>query len=316
MRALITGAAGFAARALIQALGVQGHEVVAADIRTPDQPLEGVAAFLPLDITDAQATWEAVHQARPDLLLHLAGVSHVGKAEADPDLCFAVNTQGTRNLLDACLDGHANVRVLVVSSAEVYGRVAAAQLPVREDHPLRPATTYAVSKACAEMHAHHAAARGLHVVVARAFNHIGRGQSPDFVAPAFARQVAAIEAGQQAPVLQVGNLSAVRDFSHVSDTVLGYLACLDAGEPGDVFNVTSGAAVAISEVLETLLSLSSVPIRVEQDSARMRAVDVPLFHGDGGLLRRRSGFAPSFDLKASLSDVLDDWRQRLKAELH
>lgn len=320
MRTLITGAAGFAGRHLVAALRGQGHDIVAADLAADERPSapsveadDGVERVV-LDVTDEQACWDVVHDARPELVLHLAGMAHVGQAEAAAERCLAVNAGGTRNMLAACLDGHANTRFLLVSSAEVYGRVQAAQLPVSEQHPLRPGTAYAVSKACAEMHVHHAAARGLHAVVARAFNHIGPGQDPAFVAAAFARQLAQIEAGLAEPVVRVGNLDAVRDFSDVRDTVVGYLACLDAGQPGDVFNITSGATVRIADLLDTLVKLSSADVRVEQDPERMRAVDVPIFHGDGAKLAQASGFAPRFDLERTLGAVLEDWRGRVAAQ--
>lgn len=307
MRALVTGARGFAGSHLVEALLAAGHEVVASDRALPEA-LPGGAVSAELDVTDGDACWDVLTAQRPDAIFHLAGVAHVAQAESDPDTCLAVNVDGTRNLLDACLAGHAHVRVLLVSSAEVYGRVDPANLPVVEVHPLRPGTLYAASKACAEMHAHHAVARGLHVVVARAFNHIGPRQSDAFVAAAFAHQVARIEAGLQEPVVRVGNLEAVRDLSDVRDTVQGYLAALLRGEPGDVFNVTSGARVRIRDLLDTLLALSSVAIRVEVDAALLRPLDVPEFHGSGAFLAARSGWAPTFDLRRTLSDVLDYWR--------
>lgn len=314
MRVLVTGASGFAGRHLVSTLVGQDHQVTAAD-RSADAAghPEGVEAVA-LDVTDPGACWDVLHGARPDLLIHLAAVAHVAEAERDAERCHTVNVGGTANLLQACLDGHANVRTLFVSSAEVYGPVGPEGMPVTEDQPLRPGTAYAASKACAEMRCHHAVAQGLHVVIARAFNHIGPGQSEAFVASAFARQVARIEAGLQEPVLAVGNLDAVRDFSDVRATVVGYLACLEVGQPGDVFNVTSGAALSIRELLDTLLSLSEVPIRVEQDPARLRPLDVPVFHGSGARLAEACGYQPRFDARQTLGDVLDDWRQRVAAE--
>lgn len=312
MKALVTGAAGFAGRHLIECLLGQGHDVVAADRNQPAVPYPEGVESVELDVIDEQACWESVHAARPDLLLHLAGMARVDLAESVPDLCRAVNIAGTQNMLSACLDGHAGVRFLLVSSAEVYGRVDAADLPVSEDHPLCPGTAYAVSKACAEMHLQHAVARGLHAVVARAFNHIGPGQSDDFVSAAFAHQVARIEAGLQPPLLSVGNLEAVRDFSDVRHTVTGYLACLEAGQPGDVFNVTSGAAIKIRSILDVLTGMSSVPIEVAVDADRLRPLDVPVFHGSGDRLAVASGFRPRFDIEATLADVLDYWRDKVE----
>lgn len=313
MKALVTGAAGFAGRHLTACLLAQGHEVVAADLTPPTDELPAGGRAVALDVTDPQACWEVLHEARADAVFHLAGFSHVGRAESEPEACLAVNAEGTRHMLAACLDGHANARFLLVSSGEVYGRVLPEDLPVNEDHPLRPGTIYGASKACAEMHVHHAVARGLHAVVCRAFNHIGPGQSDQFVSAAFAHQVADIEVGGQEPVLRVGNLDAVRDFTDVADTVVGYVAALEHGHPGETFNVTSGVAVPIQQLLDTLLSLSSVDVVVEQDPSRMRPLDVPIFTGDGTRLAERAGYRPGLDLPLTVGRVLDDWRRRVAA---
>ncbi|GJM20281.1 MAG: GDP-mannose 4,6-dehydratase [Planctomycetota bacterium] len=316
MKALVTGAAGFAGSHLVDSLLEQGHEVAACGLAP-----QGGAALPPnvtwveLDVTDAQACWNVLADQRPDAVYHLAGVAHVSQAEADPERALAVNFGGTRNMLESCLDGFVNTRFLLASSAEVYGRVPTEQQPVREDHPLAPGTAYALSKAAAEMAVHHAVARGLHAVVARPFNHIGPRQSDDFVASAFAHQVARIEAGEQDPVLEVGNLEAVRDLSDVRDIVRGYQEVLRVGQPGEVFNLTSGGAVRIADLLDTLLELSSATIEVRTDPARMRPLDVPVFHGSGTRLEERCGFVAPLDLKRTLGDVLDYWRASVSRNL-
>jgi len=313
MRALVTGAAGFAGSHLVEHLLACGDEVIACDHQAV-QGLPPAVRCERLDVTDGQATWELLTATRPTAVYHLAGIAHVVRAEADARECQRINAGGTRELLEACLEGHAGIRVLLVSSAEVYGRVAPADLPVREEHPLRPATAYAASKACAEMHAHHAVARGLHVVIARAFNHIGPRQSADFVAAAFARQIALIEAGLQEPRLRVGNLAARRDLSDVRDTVADYRACLVHGSPGEVFNVASGRALEIAQLLDVLAGLSRVPIHVEVDPERLRPVDVPVFHGDPGRLRDRAGPRPARPLEETLGALLDYWRATVARE--
>jgi GDP-4-dehydro-6-deoxy-D-mannose reductase len=263
-----------------------------------------------LDVTQAQACCELVVDERPEWVFHLAGVAHVGRAEAEPERCLAINFAGTRNVLEACLSGAPSARMLLVSSGEVYGRVEGDRLPVTEDEPLRPATVYAVSKAAAEMAGHHAAARGLDVVLLRPFNHIGPGQSDDFVASAFARQLARIEVGQQEPVLHVGNLEAVRDMTDARDTVQGYIRAAERGRPGDVYNVTSGRPVRIRDLLDQLLAECRCPVAVEQDPSRLRPLDMPVFHGSGARLARETGFEAALDLGRSLRDVLDYWRAR------
>ncbi|MHC4846256.1 MAG: NAD-dependent epimerase/dehydratase family protein, partial [Planctomycetota bacterium] len=166
MRALVTGAAGFAGRHLVSALLGWEHEVVGTDLTIPDDVPEG-AAWRELDVTDRAAAEAALAEVRPDCLFHLAGFAHVGRAEEEPERCLAVNFGGTRNVLDACLAASADTRAIVVSSAEVYGRVPHEDLPVREELPLSPTTAYALSKAAAEMAARYASARGLRVVILR-----------------------------------------------------------------------------------------------------------------------------------------------------
>ena len=309
MRALVTGGAGFAGRHLLAALERAGHEAVGAGL--PDghgRPEHG--AWHDLDVRSEPACRALLGELQPGWVFHLAGFAHVGRAEADPQACLAVNFGGTRAVLEACLAAAPRARVVLVSSAEVYGRVKPDELPVTESQPLRPATAYAVSKAAAEMAGHHAAARGLSVVILRPFNHIGPGQSEDFVASAFARQVARIEAGRQEPVLRVGNLAAVRDLLDVRDAVQGYLRAAEAGRDGAVYNVTSGDAVAVKDLLDTLLSLSEARVSVQPDPARMRPVDVPVFHGSPERLLADTGFRARLDLRRTLSDVLDYWRAR------
>lgn len=307
MLALVTGAAGFAGRHLVQALTQAGHEVVGTDLAVAGDP-PTCSAWHALDVTDAQACATLLSSVCPDRLFHLAGQAHVGQAEQDPERCLAVNFGGTRAVLQACLAGSPSTRVLVISSAEVYGAVPPADLPVSEESPLRPATAYALSKAAAEMAARYASAKGLAVVILRPFNHIGPGQSDDFVASAFAHQLARIEAGKQEPVIRVGNLSAVRDLTDVRDTVRGYLRAAEAGRDGAVYNVTSGTPVSIRELLDTLLDLCREKVSVAEDPARMRPEDQPVFHGSGARLLAETGFRAELDLRGTLEGVLDYWR--------
>ncbi len=307
MRALVTGAGGFAGRHLAAELLVQGHAVTACGLAGAGTPPDG-ARWLDLDVTDAQACRAVLAAERPEWIFHLAGVAHVGRAEAAPDECLRVNFGGTRSVLAAALEHAPAARVVLASSAEAYGRVPPDALPVTEERALRPATLYAASKAAAEMLAHHAAARGLDVVILRPFNHAGPGQSDDFVTAAFARQLARIEAGCQEPVMRVGNLSAVRDLCDVRDVARAYVGAARAARAGEAYNVTTGRGVAVSEILDTLRALARVPVRVETDPARLRPVDVPVFHGCGEKLARDTGVRLVLDLQTTLRDVLDYWR--------
>jgi len=307
VRALVTGAAGFAGRHLVAELLAQGHEVLGCGLSAGAAPPAG-ARWIELDVTDGEACQAVLADARADWVFHLAGFAHVGRAEAAPDECLRVNFGGTRALLAAALERTPRARVLLASSAEVYGRVPESELPVGEERAPRPATAYAASKAAAEMLAHHAAARGLDTLVLRPFNHVGPGQSDDFVASAFAHQLARIEAGRQEPRLRVGNLSAIRDLCDVRDVARAYVAAARAGRSGEVYNVTSARPVAVSEVLDVLRSLARVPVQVQVDPARLRPVDVPVFHGSGARLERDTGCVLGLDLPRTLGDVLDYWR--------
>ena len=310
MRALVTGGAGFVGRHLVDALLAAGHDVVAAGLAHGAQPAAERLAWRELDIVDAADCRAAIEEARPGWVFHLAGMAHVAACERDPERALAVNFGGTRAVLEACAAAAPRARVLLVSSAEVYGRVPADSPPITEDRPLRPATVYALTKACAELAGHRAAARGARVLIVRPFNHIGPGQSDEFVASAFARQLARIEAGSQPPVLRVGNLEAVRDLTDVRDAASAYVALMERAPDGGVYNVTSGRATSVRQLLELLVALCRQKVAVETDPERLRPIDVPRLHGSGAALERDTGPRSWRELRATLADLLDYWRAR------
>jgi GDP-4-dehydro-6-deoxy-D-mannose reductase len=309
VRALVTGGTGFVGRHLVDALVAAGHDVVAAGLAHGGLPAGERLEWRELDVTDAAACRAAVEESRPGWVFHLAGMAHVAGCERDPERALAVNFGGTRAVLEACAAAVPRARVLLVSSAEVYGRVAAGA-PISEDRPLRPATAYALSKACAELAGHRAAARGARVVIVRPFNHIGPGQTDDYVASAFARQLARIEAGSQPPVLRVGNLEAVRDLTDVRDAAAAYVAILERAPDGAVYNVTSGRATSVRQLLDLLVSMCRREVSVETDSARLRPIDVPVLHGSGAALEADIGPRTWRELRETLADLLDYWRAR------
>jgi GDP-4-dehydro-6-deoxy-D-mannose reductase len=203
----------------------------------------------------------------------------------------------------------------VIGSNEEYGRPAKGELPFTEQSPLRPANPYAVSKVTQDlMGLQFHLAYGMHVVRMRPFNHTGPGQSPRFVVPAFASQIARIEAGLQEPVMKVGNLAASRDFSDVRDIVRGYHLAITRGEPGEVYNLASGQPHSISVLLETLLSLTDAKIRVETDPDRYRPVDVPVVYGSAEKFHQLTGWMPEFSFEQTLEDTLDYWRAEVAKE--
>ncbi|MBI2080707.1 MAG: GDP-mannose 4,6-dehydratase, partial [candidate division NC10 bacterium] len=225
------------------------------------------------------------------------------------------NAGGTVSLLEAAAAAAPGARVLVIGSAEAYGEVEEDDLPLTEDRPLRPLTPYGLSKAAAEKVAlFYARSRGLPVLVARAFNHTGPGQEPTFVCSDFARQIARIEAGLTGAVLRVGDLTARRDFSDVRDVVRAYDLLLEKGTPGETYNVCSGRAWSIGEILEILRGLAGTPIAVEADPTRGRSEDVPVLVGSFAKLEAATGWRPAIPLPRTLKDLLDSWRAVVEKE--
>ena len=309
MRLLVTGASGFVGRRLVQVARVRwpGAEVIA---------LMGPGESGGLDIADAASVDRAIAHAKPTHVVHLAAVAAVTEATRAPRAAFSVNVDGTLNLVEAIKARSPGAFLLHVSSAEVYGRSlnAADGAAVDEEALLQPVNAYAASKAAADLLVRAEAAQGLRAVVARPFNHVGAGQSRAFVAPAFAAQIACIEAGMQDPVIQVGNLDDARDFLSLDDVIDAYAAIIansDGEESGSVYNIASGRPVRIREVLEQLLAASQLRIRVEVDPKRLRPGAHSSYVGDASKLRRRFGWSPRRPLAEALAAVLAEQRLKL-----
>jgi GDP-4-dehydro-6-deoxy-D-mannose reductase len=297
MRALVTGAAGFVGRHLVSHLRACGDEVVGSD--RPDGP----------DLLDGPAVAAMVRSAAPDAVYHLAGWSDVGASWREPVAAFRANADGTLNLLQACIAAEVP-RVLSVSSADVYGKVTLRELPIGEEAPLRPVTPYAASKVAADFLGLQAfLGYGLDVLRVRAFNHLGPGQTSRFVASAIAERVAYNEL-DGTEVVPVGNLSPRRDFTDVRDVVRAYRLLVEHGEPGEAYNVCSGTDIAISELAERILGLADRPMRLEEDPALQRPVDVPVLRGDPTKVHKATGWVPEIPLDQTLADLLAEWRGR------
>jgi len=295
VKALITGAGGFVGPYLRTHLESCGDEVVGTDTE--------------VDITDAEGIRAAFTAAHPEAVYHLAAASHVGTSWSSPVDVLRVNAEGTLNVLLAALEADVR-RVLVIGSAEQYGKVTPDLLPVRETTPMRPISPYGASKAAAEMLASHAFhGRGLEVVCVRAFNHLGPGQSEALVASTIAKQVVDAERAGGG-VVRTGDLSPRRDFSDVRDVVRAYRMLVERGRPGEAYNVCSGRAVAIQDIADELAGRASVDVTFELDPERLRPVDVPEVCGDNTKLREATGWSPEVPLDETLGDILDWWRQR------
>jgi GDP-4-dehydro-6-deoxy-D-mannose reductase len=299
MHLLITGVGGFVGSRLARHLVARGERVSGTYLEPPP-PLPGVDLY-EADLLDPASLARAVAAAAPDAVVNLGGLSHVGESWQRMGDYFRVNVLGTENLLAAA----AGRPVVVASSAEVYGPVPEAEQPIAESRPVDPRTPYALTKAAAER-----LALGRGAVVARSFNLIGPGQSPQFALPAFAAQLAAIARGEREPVLKVGNLSARRDFVHVDDGAAAYRLLAEKGRPGEVYNVASGRAPSIAEALDRLLAATGVQARIEEDPERLRPVDLPLLLGDATRLRAL-GWQPAKSLDDALADLWAESRRAL-----
>lgn len=257
-----------------------------------------------------------IADTRPTAVVHLAAISAVTTASLDPRTAWAVNLNGTLNLTQALVQHAPDCRLLFISSAEVYGLSLNAPEPVTETALLQPVNAYAASKAAADILVRQCAAAGLSAIVARPFNHTGAGQAETFVVPSFAGQIARIEAGMQPPVLRVGDLSDERDFLDVEDVVGAYIDLLEGGSAiraGSVFNVASGRARRIGDILDALLSMARVDIEVQVDESRLRSSALKRVRGDAARLSQALGWRPSIDFSSTLAEVLESRRAAVSA---
>ena len=317
MRCLVTGAAGFVGRHLVSHLCESGHRVLGTvhpDLSVSASALEGVE-LVPVDILDSARLDEAFVRAKPDAVFHLAAFSNPQDSRHKSRLTLETNIIGSQNVLQSSLEHSGETRVLLVGSAQQYGRVAERDQPIEESRALAPLTPYAVSKASQELLGRRFFdAEGLPVLMTRSFNHTGPGQSDAYVCSSFARQVAEIELGRGEPVMRVGNLAARRDFTDVRDVASAYTRIVERGRAGEVYNVCRGEAFSIESILEGLRQRARVEVSIVKDPARFHALDAPLVLGDNQRLRRDTDWQPAHSLDATLGDLLADWRSRLGAD--
>jgi GDP-4-dehydro-6-deoxy-D-mannose reductase len=318
MKLLVTGVAGFVGGHLVRHLerehpSVEVSGLVRPGTRAPQLP-PGVS-LVEADLEDAEAVVALLEEVRPDRIIHLAAQSSVHRSWVDPDGTLRANVHGLLHVLEAVRKRALSPRILVVGSAEEYGLVEPRNLPLREDAPLRPNSPYAVSKvAQGYLALQYSLSHGMGIVRSRTFSHTGPGRGETFAESSFARQIAAIESGRQRPVIQVGNLEAVRDFADVRDVVRAYWALLERGDPGEVYNVCTGRGVRVRELLHKLLDIAGIDVEIRLESERLRPSDVPALVGDPARLKAATGWEPTLSLDETLADLLQYWRERLQEQ--
>jgi GDP-4-dehydro-6-deoxy-D-mannose reductase len=316
MRVLITGAAGFVGRHLAAHLFERGgHEVWGlARARKFIEGLDPRVRLVIADLRDAEPVDAAIAQVRPDVVYHLASQASVARSLADPLDTIINNVIGQVNLLEACARHAPAARILIVGSNEEYGLTRLDELPIREDKELRPISPYAVSKVTQDLLGHqYFATRGLPVIRVRPFTHTGPGQESLFVTPAFARQLAEMELERRELRMRVGFLDGQRDFTDVRDVVRGYRLLIERGEPGQVYNLGSGVPRSVRSILDGLLQLTTVRPEVEVDPSMIRPLEMPVMYADCSRIEAATGWRAEIPFEQTLLDVLNDWRERSRA---
>jgi len=308
-RVLVTGATGFVGRHLVRLLQESGHRVFGTCF--PDHPDGEGGDFVHLNLCSEPDLAEFVRRAQPERIVHLAAVSNVRQSWEKRTETLQTNLLGTSNLFEAARCHAPGCRLLFLSSSDVYGGLFGQEKYFKEEDPCQVVSPYAFTKVAGELLSRfYFQVEKLDIVLARPFPHTGPGQAANFVFSDWARQVALIERGERPPLMEVGNLAIRRDYSDVRDTVKAYALLLDKGRPGETYNVCSGKAVSLREVLDTLVKLSARPVDIRQDPSRLRKTDIPFLAGDGTKLRRETCWTPVIPFSRTLRDLLDYWREK------
>lgn len=319
-RALITGITGFAGSHLAELLLAEHPEVeVYGSFRWRSrmenvEHLAGRVKLLEGDLRDYHSVQTLLEESQPDYVFHLAAQSFVPSSWRAPAETLSTNITGQTNLFEAIRALGLDPTVQIACSSEEYGLVYPDETPIKETNPLRPLSPYAVSKVSQDFLGYqYFQSYGLKVIRTRGFNHTGPRRGDVFVTSNFAKQVATIEAGLAEPVIRVGNLDAIRDFTDVRDMVRAYWLAVTRGRPGEVYNIATGNGISIRELLDRLIALAGVEVRIETDPDRLRPSDVEILIGDSSKFRADTGWEPRIPFDQTLRDVLDYWRGRLAA---
>lgn len=312
MKAMIIGGAGFVGAYLTRHL----HDDLKWEVvvtKMPQEQIEANAKVVDLNILESDKVVSLLQEEKPDYIFHLAAQSSVAVSWKNPGLTVDVNIKGAVNVLEAVRVMEKPARVLLIGSGEEYGHILPEESPIKETNHVRPGNIYAATKACQNMlGAIYAEAYQMDVMMVRAFNHIGPNQAPIFVVADFCKQVAEMEAGMRKPIMQVGNLSAKRDFTDVRDVVRAYGLLVQYGKAGETYNVGSGQAIAIEQILQMIVSKSALDIQIEIDPEKLRPVDVPIIEADTQKLVQMTGWKREISLEQTIQETLDYWRKEVK----
>jgi len=318
MKALITGITGFAGSHLAEYLLAEQPEVEVFGTRRwrsrmeNIQHLEGKVNLIETDLSDPTSALRTLERVRPDYIFHLAAQSFVPTSWVAPSETMNLNLVGQINIFEAIRTLKLDPVVQIACSSEEYGLVLPDEVPIKETNPLRPLSPYAVSKVAQDYLGYqYFMSYGLKAIRTRGFNHTGPRRGEVFVTSNFARQVARIEAGLHEPVIRVGNLDSVRDFTDVRDMVRAYWLAVIKGKPGEVYNIATGEGITIRGMLDKLLAMSKIEVKVEVDPDRLRPSDVEVLLGDSSKFRADTGWSPRIPFDTTLRDLLDYWRERV-----
>lgn len=307
---LITGASGFVGSHLVDSLSSDPNNLLFGTTLSENQSKNAdKLKWFKVDLTDEKAVYSLIEEVKPDIIYHLAAFTSVADSFSSPKETILNNIACQINILEAMKKSNLlESKTLIVSSAEVYGSVSSQELPINEEAPLNPTNPYAVSKLTQDfLGRQYFLAYGLKTVRVRPFNHVGPRQSPNFVVATFAKKIAEIEKGKREPVLTVGNLEAKRDFTDVRDVVKAYELLMEKGNSGDVYNIGSGVAYKISDILDRLLALTTVKIKIEVDKSLFRPIDDPELVCNPTKIQSL-GWKSEITIEQTLKDTLDYWR--------
>ncbi len=315
---LITGISGFAGSFLAEELlkdpenGVFGTTLSESSLDKLPRLKDKIKAFS-VDLLDKDKTSQIINGVKPDIIFHLAALTSPAESFDKPGEVMVNNIESQLSVLEGVRKANlSNCKILITSSAEIYGAVAPSDLPIDEDTPLKPTSPYAVSKVAQDfLGLQYYLSYKFPIIRIRPFNHIGPRQAPIFVVSSFAKKIAEVEKGTKEPVMSVGNLEAKRDFTDVRDIVRGYVLLSEKGAPGEVYNIGFGKSHKISDVLDKLLSFSDKKIEIKVDPALFRPSDIPDLYADNTKINKQTGWVPTIPLEKSLKDTLDYWRENL-----